>query len=75
MRGVALAFAGDFALLGRLSLPGIWAVMRVTPPRPQIARHGTVPWRGRWKNSTTSTKEMPPPCVPIRNAREMARGS
>ena len=35
MMGLPLAFAAPLALLGLLSLPVIWLLIRVTPPRPK----------------------------------------
>ena len=48
--------------------------LRDTAPAPDPGR-ATTRWPGRWKNSTNSTKEMPPRRVSIRIAREKARGS
>ena len=35
MMGFPIAFAAPLALLGLLSLPVIWLLIRVTPPRPR----------------------------------------
>ncbi len=35
MMGLPVAFAAPFALLGLVSLPVIWLLIRVTPPRPR----------------------------------------